>query len=164
MSSEIPEPSRVNLSPEVYLDEEKLYLVRQDTNELFFVNTSHQAILAIDSIAHVEQTRLEKERGERTRVFRQDFEDGKRVVISTQDKGYLYDGSIVKEIVLDYVEVSHAVIKRGRLELSVDASVDVSVETPAEIPTQEQIALAIEQRRGELESPGSESESSSDDE
>lgn len=160
------------LTPELALDENsKLFLIRNNLEELLFVKSIEDAIVAIDSIADHEQKRLTKELGERTRVFRQDFDDGKRVIISVQQKGYIYDGSIEKKLVLDYVQVSLGRIIKSRLpvvDVSVDSEISTEMTTSLYLDPELIAKLAIQRNKstGESNSPSSETatSSASDDE
>ena len=106
--------SDIKVTPEVRLDSTVLYLIRVNGEEMAFAESADEANLIVDSTAAFEQRRLENDW---TTVFRQDLDEGRKVVISTQSLGYAMNGSIYKVSTIDYVSVSHAYLVRGRHEL-----------------------------------------------
>ena len=108
-----------NLTPEIMLDDTVLYLIRAihgtKKDEVMFVGAKNEAKLAVDSLAAERCKELEDEW---TKVFRQDLDKGRKVVISTQSLGRLLpNGSITEIEVIDYIRVPHGVIQKGRHEL-----------------------------------------------
>lgn len=106
----------MKITPEVEMTENKIYLVRineydeEGKQEAAFVDSLENVKLVIDSIAASEEKRL---RVNNTEVFRQDLDNGKRVVISTRGK---WLGGMHPKTEIDFIEVGEAVLIRGRHE------------------------------------------------
>ena len=107
----------IKITPEVRMDAKILFLIRMDGEEMAFADSSKDALLIVDSLAAAEQKRLE---GDWTKVFRQDLNDGQKVIISTQALGYSYNGGINKAVTIDFISVGHAFLIKGRHELRQD--------------------------------------------
>jgi len=120
----------ITITPEVSMDRKILYLVRIDKEEMAFVESEREAQLVVDSIAAAESKRLESKW---VKVFRQDLEDGQKVVLSTQSLGYAINGSINKACTIDYIPVGHAVLVKGRLALTA-SMISTPSESSAPIP------------------------------
>jgi hypothetical protein len=95
--------------------------VRQDGSEMFLVTNESEAVLAIDSLASAHQKELANEW---TKVYREDLNDGKKVVISTRQLGRIVDGSIIVDTILDCIKVPIAHVIKPRLEKS---AVDIPI-------------------------------------
>ena len=104
----------IKITPEVRMDDKVLYLIRVDGEEMAFTNSSKEALLIVDSLAAAEQKRLGNEW---TKVFRQDLNEGQKVVISTQSLGYAINGGIYKAVTIDFIPVGHSYLVKGRHEL-----------------------------------------------
>jgi len=102
------------ITPEVRMDSKVLFLIRMDGEEMAFSDSSKEALLIVDSIAAAEQKRLEDEW---TKVFRQDLNEGQKVIISTQSLGYVANGGIYKAVAIDFIPVGHSYLVKGRHEL-----------------------------------------------
>jgi hypothetical protein len=104
----------IKITPEVRMDSKVLFLIRVDGEEMAFSDSSREALLIVDSTAAAEQKRLECEW---VKVFREDINNGQKVIISTQTLGYLTNGCINKAAVIDFIPVGHAYLVKGRHEL-----------------------------------------------
>jgi len=102
------------ITPEVSMDSKIFYLIRFDKAEMAFCDSEEEAIIAVSSLANSEIKTLENEW---TKVFRQDLEGGKKVIISTQELGNIYNGSILEKLVIDIIPVGHAFLTKGILEM-----------------------------------------------
>ena len=102
------------ITEEVSMDSKIQYLIRIDGTEMAFCDSEDEAIIAISSIANKEIKNLENDW---TKVFRQDLEDGKKIIISTQALGNLYNGSMVETMIIDIVAVGHCFLTKGIHEL-----------------------------------------------
>jgi hypothetical protein len=102
------------LTPEVTLSDDVLYLVRMNGEAITFVDCIERAKLVVDSFAAHEVKIMASDS---TKVYRQDEQDGLRVVISTQSLGYVYNGPIVESTVIDFIAVKGAVVTKSRLGL-----------------------------------------------
>lgn len=112
----ITNDNEMKLTPEVYMTDEIIYLIRIDGEEAFVVRNEKEAKLAIDSIAASEEKSLSDEK---TSVYRQDSNDGNSVTISTRTMGRFFNGPMKLYTKIDYVPVGFAKVKKGRLELSI---------------------------------------------
>lgn len=119
----------VKITPEVNMDERVFYLIRMDKEEMAFVDTEREALLVVDSIAAVESKRY---KDDWTKVFRQDLDDGRKVIISTQSLGVVINGTVTKTCEIDFIPVGHATLTKGRLTLA--ESMILSKETTSPIP------------------------------
>lgn len=99
------------LTPEVEMDTRVSYLVRENGVELAIVSTEDEALYVIDSVALTEMKRIEKEFNGYKKVYRENMDDGKKIVLYTQSQGRLYNGSVTPVMTLDYVGVGHAIIR-----------------------------------------------------
>jgi hypothetical protein len=115
---------KIFITPEVSMDDKILFLIRQNGEELAFTNTSNEAILIVDSIAASEQKRLSNEW---TKVYRQDLDENRKVIISTQALGYITNGAITKCSVIDFIPVGRATPVKNRYELTEEGNVVVPV-------------------------------------
>ncbi len=147
----------LRITDEVVMDSTVHFLVRLDKCELAFTDTEEKAKLIIDSLASHEQKKLEKDGGIWTKVYREDLKNGRKVVISIQQLGRLYNSYPQRESVFDYVPVGHAILKKGRLELPKPDSVPI----PPPVPTPE-ILEKIALRRSKVTSKPEESDFDSD--
>ncbi len=100
----------IKLTPEGYMDSKILFLIRINGEELAYVDTEKDAKSMIDSIATVEQKSLENEW---VKVFRQDVNDGRKTIISTQSIGRLVNGNVTASVTIDYIPVGHAYIVKN---------------------------------------------------
>lgn len=141
------------ITPEISIDSTTFYLIRIDKEEMCFVNTEKEAKLAVDSIGASEVKRMEKEG---VKIYREDLNDGKKVVISSQTLGTIYNGSIIQEEEIDYVPVSHAVLTKGRHELR------STTPPPPPPPPSENLFRAIAERRNQVTSQAEENDSDDD--
>ena len=78
-------------------------------------------------MAAAEVSRLQKQG---KNVYREDLQEGRKVVLSTQTKGYLWNGSVSQKAVIDCIQVSHGVVICGRRELDIE----IPEQEEAEIP------------------------------
>lgn len=118
------------ITPEVASDSKILYLIRIDGEETAFVDTEEEAILVVDSLAADEQKKLESDN---VKVYREDLNKGKKVVLSTQEMGLFFNGSIQVAQVIDFVAVCHAILIKNRLDVS------SKIPTPPPAPPVEQV-------------------------
>lgn len=92
-----------SITKEVYSTDDYQYLIRGDREEMAFVADRAEALLIIDSLASHDAAIYEKRPN--YRVFRQDLNNGEKVVISTQKLGTLYDGAVKIKVVFDMVKI-----------------------------------------------------------
>ena len=144
----------MKITPEVRMDSKYQYLIRIDGEEMAFADSSKEALLIVDSVAAAEQKRLETEW---TKVFRQDLDDGRKVVISTQALGYVANGSITKAVTIDFVTVGHAFLVKGRHELNQDD--EESVPEPPSVPVPDILQMLAKENAEEDEESDTEEES-----
>ena len=96
--------SKKLITPEVEVDMDvKLYLIKRNSKEICFCSDEQEALLCVDSIAAAEQRFCENEW---VRSYREDYNDGQRVIISTQSVGYLIHGGISQTVVVEYLAVN----------------------------------------------------------
>lgn len=117
----------MKITPEVITVNNIRYLIRQDEQELVFVESEKEAKLVVDSFANAEQKRLTTSS---TRVFRVDYDDGKRVELRTQSLGYIVNGRTLRETVIDYIPIGQAHVVKGRHSLEGDWPKSVSDSEP----------------------------------
>ena len=146
----------MKITPEVRMDNKYQYLIRIDEEEMAFADSPKEALLIVDSVAAAEQKRLEDEW---TKVFRQDLDEGRKVVISTQSLGYIANGSIYKAVTIDFVTVGHAFLVKGRHELNQEE--DSIPEVPS-VPVPDILQMLAKENAEEDEE--SEEEESSEEE
>jgi len=115
--------SVINLTPEVQMNSNILYLVRVDKEEVCFCSTEKEAILVIDSLAAAVQKEMVNEY---TKVFREDDKEGEKVILFTQSIGFIMNGTIQQAKIFDYVPVSQSTYVKGR-----HPSLDSSEKNPA---------------------------------
>ena len=101
------------ITPEVSTTSTFNYLVRIDGEVMFYFTVEDEAKSAVDSIAAAEVSRLESKW---TAAYRNDAE--KNVTISTRALGRVFNGSVVTEMVIDYIVVCLAVITDIRKPLA----------------------------------------------
>lgn len=101
------------LTPELSIESSDFYLIRKNNEPLFLVEGEKEAILAIDSLASAHQEDLTNDK---TRVYREDLNKGRKIKISTQHLGILYDGTPQLETTLDFINISIASVLKGRHE------------------------------------------------
>lgn len=104
----------MKITPEVVTVNNIRFLVRQDEQELVFVDTEQEAKLVVDSFANAEQNRLTTPS---VRVLRRDHDDGKKVELRTQTLGYIVNGRVLRETVIDYIPIGQAQVVKGRHSL-----------------------------------------------
>ena len=119
--------SGIKITPEVRSDDCIQYLIRVDGEELAFVENEKDAILVVDSLAAEETRRLT---GEWTKVYREDLQGGRKVVLSTQYLGRIVNGSITPFETIDMIPVGHVVLIRGRHERSDEEDLNTSPIVP----------------------------------
>lgn len=100
------------LTPEILIKDNFFYLIRCNGEEMGFCDSENSTILAIDSLAHFEQKRLEKAGKEM--IYRQDTDGGKCVILSKQQYGYLFSGEISPVLTFDCVMVKQYSIIKSR--------------------------------------------------
>ena len=153
----------IKITPEVRMDSKVLFLIRMDGEEMAFADSSKEALLIVDSIAAAEQKRLEDEW---TKVFREDLNEGHKVVISTQTLGYAVNGGIYKAVTIDLIPVGHAFLVKGRHELPLDREEEPVPEAPI-VPVPDVLQLLakenVEEDSETEEEPESLEEESSDE-
>lgn len=103
--------SPLKITPEVNMTEKLFYLIRIDGEEAAIVDTYDNVKLVIDSLAASEENRLKKEGY--SDVFRQDLENGHKVIISTQGRWF---GAMHSKVQIDYKPVGEAILIKGRHE------------------------------------------------
>lgn len=131
----------INITPEVKSTSQTYYLVRINGEEMCLVETEDKAKLAVDSIAAHEVKRLEEEN---VKIYREDLDNGKKVVISSQILGMIYNGSIIQVEDIDFVPVGFVNVIKGRHELSKIP--------PPPPPMPKDIFRRIKERRQQIES------------
>ena len=109
------EPQDKKITQEIRVDGKSQYLLRMDGKELFFFDTERLAKLAVDSMAAKMFENLKKDN---LHVFRQDMDEGKKTILSTQTIGRVWNGPINHVHTIDYVEVKHAILIKGRMDLT----------------------------------------------
>jgi len=88
------------------------YLVRCNGEAMFVIDDETQAKIALDSLAAHDAKLHEKKR---TKVFREDLNDGSKIVISTQSLGkYLYNSVPVVAVTFDMIPVQVGVVTKSR--------------------------------------------------
>lgn len=91
------------ISPEVELSvAERVFLVKKNEDETCYCVSEQEALLVVDSIADQEQRRNEDDY---TKSYRKDIEGGKKVIISTQARGYFVDGGLSTVAVIEYLPI-----------------------------------------------------------
>lgn len=143
------------ITPEIKMDTVLSYLIRSNGTELFNVDTEHEAKLAIDSIAATETKRLTNEW---VKVFKEELNDGKKIILSTQSLGRVFNGVMTQESVIDYIPIGHAVLVKGRHEL-LDKILNIPVPPPM---PDESVLKKITERRNQVISLPSNSASTLD--
>lgn len=134
--------SGVKITPEVRSTDNIQYLIRIDGTELAFVETERDAILVVDSLAAEEARRLTDDW---TKVYREDLNGGRKVILSTQALGRVMNGSIVPKEEIDCIAVGHVVLVRGRHERAEEADLN---ETPS-VPLPELLEKIAKTRLGD---------------
>lgn len=100
--------SIISLCHEVYMDEHIQFLIKIDKEEAMFVKTLEEAKQIVNSLA-VDEVKRKKTEGDRwIRVYREDTNDGRKVVIATRAIGIVYNGSLKRDTVFEIVPVGHA--------------------------------------------------------
>lgn len=94
------------ITSDVFSTPEVKYLIRIDKEEFSFADDEKSALAIINSLAIAE---IKKLANPNTKVFRQDLHDGKEVRICTQALGYVVNGRITKNMVIDVVCVPRAI-------------------------------------------------------
>jgi len=159
--------SDLSLTPELKVYDETWCLIRKDGEELFLVKGKKEAKLAVDSLAAARQNEATDEK---TKVYREDLNDGKKVIISIQALGVLYDGKIEQDTILDFVCVPIAEVLKGRLEkngeeeTSDEEEVEESIELREECDSEEESEEETESSDSDSEECSCETESSSSEE
>lgn len=121
-------PSHIKITDEIYMNDNKFYVIRIDGEETFVIDNEKDTRLAIDSIAAHEQVRFQTKN---TKVFRQELDNGMKINICTQSLGKLVNGFVSKVMVIDCVLVGQACVKKGRHDTKSD------IPTPPPVPTPE---------------------------
>lgn len=134
--------SGVKITPEVRSTDNIQYLIRIDGTELAFVETERDAILVVDSLAAEEARRLTDDW---TKVYREDLNGGRKVILSTQALGRVMNGSIVPKEEIDCIAVGHVVLVRGRHERAEETDLN---ETPS-VPLPELLEKIAKTRLGD---------------
>lgn len=90
------------LTPEVDISlTPEIYLVRIDKEVVGYTSSQFKAMDILSSFADHEVKRLSNEW---TRVLRENLQDGKRIILSTQTLGRVYNGKIVPSTELDIIK------------------------------------------------------------
>lgn len=110
MSSE-----NIKITPEVSMDNAILYLVCINGEQACFVHSEREARLVVDSFAASENKLLQ---GPRVKIFREDLNDGQKVVLSMQKIGLMMNSAISKVSTIEYMAVGRALLKKGRLDVT----------------------------------------------
>jgi hypothetical protein len=111
--------SVIQITPEVVTDGRMAYLIRVNQEEMCLVHTEEDAKLVIDSVAADEVRRMTNDY---TKVYRQDLEEGKRVILSTQSLGTFVNGRIRQVEDIDYIQIGYVSLLKGRLEKNSEKS------------------------------------------
>lgn len=98
------------IAPNVFSTSEAKYLIRIDKEEFAYADDEKSALSIINSLAIAE---IKKLANTTTKVFRQDLHDGKEVRICTQALGYLVNGRITKNTVIDLVCIPKVVFSQS---------------------------------------------------
>ncbi len=110
--SELSHQEQVKLTPEVEVDSTIFYLVRIDKEVVGYTESEECAKVILDSFAAREMERMTDEW---TKVTREDLQDGKKIVLSTQQLGRVYHGSMLPTMVLDFIAAPHLNLLKERL-------------------------------------------------
>ena len=106
----------VKITNEIHASDEVLYLIFA-ANIIFWIKLIEQeAILSIDSICTSEVIRL-SEATDGLKVFRQDINGGREVLISVQETGMLYNGALTKVLKMNFVPISRIIYSSPRMTL-----------------------------------------------
>lgn len=129
----------ITLTPEITGTERVSYLIRTlnkvtgEIDSISLVDNERDAQLAIDSFAAAITKELTNEW---TEVFRKDVDAKNKIILLTQTKGYLYNGSINENIIIDYIPVSYISVNKGRFE----RDTQIVIPIPPPLPKFEKIA------------------------
>ena len=96
----------IKITKDITLDAMFLYLIRIDRQEAVLAIDENDAKLIVNSIATREIENMQKELN--VKIFRQDLDDGRKVIISKQYVGYLYNSRVHKAMIIETVPVSVA--------------------------------------------------------
>jgi len=111
--------TKVNLTPEVQVGSTLTYLIRIDGDVVGYADTEASAKLILDSFAAREVVRMTTES---FKVLREDLQDGKKIVLSTQSLGWVYNSSVTPAMNLDFIVAPYLHLLKGRHALPAPSS------------------------------------------
>ena len=105
----------IKITPEVFMDDSIIYLVCINGEQACFVRSEKEARLVVDSLASYENKLLQ---GHRVKIFREDLNNGQKVVLSKQKIGLVMNSAISDVYTIEYTAVGRAILKKGRLDVT----------------------------------------------
>lgn len=97
------EPKPITITPEVYISHTHHFLIRIDQEIVGYCHDEKTAMTIVNSIASAEVKNNEKEH---VKVFRRDLRNGKEIQICVQSLGNIWNGSVKKACVVDFVPIA----------------------------------------------------------
>lgn len=163
----------VKLTPEVEAGSFILYLIRIDEEVVGYTGSEDRAKAIVDSFAAHE---AEKMSDEWTKVVREDIEGGKKVILSSQALGRLYNSNILPSMKIDLIAIPSLTISKGRhsINIPIDLPIPDTSEVTPEVtpegtpippprPTPDVIKRIMKKRAKATATPQDDSDGSSED-
>ena len=91
----------IKITPDVETRDEFLWVIKNDNQIVGIAHNQKLAEFMIDSLASSEVKRLKTDN---VKVLREDF-DGQKVILSTQESGYLYNGPVLQVTEFSFTKV-----------------------------------------------------------
>lgn len=101
-----------SVTNQVSTTDDSMYLITGNGEEMFLVDNRDEALLVLDSLASHDVKIYEKRRD--YKVFRQDLNNGEKIVVSTQTTGLLYDGPPKVKVTFEMKKLAVAVLTSSR--------------------------------------------------
>lgn len=129
----------------VYNINQFMYLIRINGEEVSLTKNYEQIPLIIDSYAKQEIKNLEQEYD---KVFREDFNQGTKIHISTQRLGKLYNGSVNVKTTIDFIKIDQVEFREpNTAPIPPPMPTQIITQIPTQIPTKNDNSWTIGNNR-----------------